>query len=114
MNSKIEFGKFKKADEDEYGEHYIAINVKKCQNQVNQNKQTNKKCFIHNNGFELFLSIREHVWETDQCQLSLNDMCSSLQVHLNVTEELKWRKEGNGTTELKSDLFIVSLEKEIG
>ena len=46
--------------------------------------------------------------------MSLNVKCRSLQVHLKIAEELKWRKEGNGTTELECDLFIVSLEREIG
>lgn len=31
---------------------------------------------------------------------------------LKIAGELKCRKEGNGTTELESDLFIVSLERE--
>ena len=33
---------------------------------------------------------------------------------LKITEELKWRKEGNESTELECDLFIVSLEGETG
>lgn len=55
-----------------------------------------------------------HVWEADQCHLNLNVKCRFPQVHMKIAEELKWRKEGNGTTELESDLFIVSLEGEIG
>lgn len=64
--------------------------------------------------FFFFLHYRVHVGEADQCQLNLNVKCRPLQVHLKIAEEPKWRKEGNGTTELESDLFIVSFEGEIG
>ena len=33
-------------------------------------------------------------------------------MHLKITEELKCRKRGRGTSELESDLFIVSLKRE--
>lgn len=66
------------------------------------------------NCFFVFLHYTVHVGEADQCRLNLKVKCRPLQVHLKIAEEPKWRKEGNGTTELESDLFIVSFEGEIG